>query len=133
MGALIDSSVLIAGERGQLDLEALLAEHAQEDFAISAVSASELLHGVHRARTPAQRNRREAFVEGLLARLPVIPFDLLAARIHARLSAELAARKITIGSHDLLIAATAMAKGYDVATRDERSFPKIPSLSLLRW
>ncbi|MEK7378260.1 MAG: PIN domain-containing protein, partial [Candidatus Binatota bacterium] len=72
-------------------------------------------------------------VEGLLARLPVIPFDLLAARIHARLSAELATGKIVIGSHDLLIAATAMAKGYDVATRDERSFPKIPSLSLLRW
>ncbi|MEK7229580.1 MAG: type II toxin-antitoxin system VapC family toxin [Candidatus Binatota bacterium] len=133
MGALIDSSVLIAGERGQLDLEALLAGHAEEDFAISAVTASELLHGVHRARTPAQRNRREAFVEGLLARLPVVPFDLLAARIHARLSAELAARKIAIGSHDLLIAATAMAKGYDVATRDERSFPKIPSLSLVRW
>ena len=133
MGALIDSSVLIAGERGQLDLQALLAGHAEEDFAISAITASELLHGVHRARTPAQRNRREAFVEGLLAGLPVIPFDLLAARIHARLSAELAARKIVIGSHDLLIAATAMAKGYDVATRDERSFPKIPSLSLLRW
>ena len=133
MGALIDSSVLIAGERGQLDLEALLAGHAQEDFAISAVSASELLHGVHRARTPAQRNRREAFVEGLLARLPVIPFDLLAARIHARLSVELATRKIVIGPHDLLIAATAMANGYDIATRDERSFPKIPSLSLLRW
>jgi len=133
MGALIDSSVLIAGERGQLDLEALLAGHSEEDFAISAVTASELLHGVHRARTPAQRNRREAFVEGLLARLPVIPFDLLAARIHARLLAELATRKIVIGAHDLLIAATAMAKGYDVATRDERSFPKIPSLSLLRW
>jgi predicted nucleic acid-binding protein len=133
MGALIDSSVLIAGERGQLDLEALLAGHAEEDFAISAVTASELLHGVHRARTPAQRNRREAFVEGLLARLPVMPFDLLAARIHAGLSAELATRKIIIGPHDLLIAATAMAKGYDVATRDERSFPKIPSLSLLRW
>ena len=133
MGALIDSSVLIAGERGQLDLEALLAGHAEEDFAVSAVTASELLHGVHRARTPAQRNRREAFVEGLLARLPVLPFDLLAARIHARLSAELAMRKMVIGPHDLLIGATAMARGYDVATRDERSFPKIPGLSLLRW
>lgn len=133
MGALIDSSVLIAAERGQLDIGALLTGYAEEDFAISAVTASELLHGVHRARTPAQRHRREAFVEGLLARLPVVPFDLLAARIHARISAELATRKIVIGPHDLLIASTAMAKGYDVATRDERSFPKIPSLSLLRW
>ena len=133
MGALIDSSILIAGERGQIDLGALLAEHAEESFAISAVTASELLHGVHRARTPAQRNSREAFVEGLLARLPVIPFDLLTARIHALLSAEPAAKRIAVGPHDLMIAATAISKGYDVVTRDERSYPKFPGLSLLRW
>lgn len=133
MGVLIDSSVLIAAERKQLNLEALLAEHAEEDFAISAVTASELLHGVHRARTPVQENRREAFVEGLFARLPVLPFDLVTARIHAHLSAELAARRVAVGPHDLMIAATAMAKGYNVATRDERSFPKIPGISLLRW
>lgn len=133
MGALIDSSVLIAIERGQLDLGVLLASYAEEDFAISAVTASELLHGVHRARTPAQRSRREAFVEGLLAQLPVLPFDLVAARIHARLSAELAGKRLAVGAHDLIIAATALARGYEVATRDERSFPKIPGLALLRW
>jgi predicted nucleic acid-binding protein len=40
---------------------------------------------------------------------------------------------MAVGPHDLIIAATALARGYEVATRDERSFPKIPSLSLLRW
>ena len=110
-----------------------MAAHSEEDFAISAVTASELLHGVHRARTPAQRSRREAYVEGLLAHLPVIPFDLVTARIHARLAADLAVKRVVVGPHDLMIAATAMAKGYDVATRDERGFPNIPGLSLLRW
>ncbi len=133
MGALIDSSVLIAGERGELDLDALVARNSEEDFAISAVTASELLHGVHRAKTPAQGSRREAFVEGLLAQLPVIPFDLVTARIHASLAAELAVKRVPIGLHDLMIAATAMSKGYDVITRDERSFPKIPGLSFKRW
>ncbi len=133
MGTLIDSSVLIAGERGQLDLETVLAGYAEEEFAISAITASELLHGVHRAKTPAQRNQREAFVEGLLAQLPVIPFELVTARIHARLSAELAAKRLPVGPHDLLIAATAMGKGYKLASRDERSFPKIAGLSLVRW
>lgn len=66
MGTLIDTSVLIAGERGQIDLEAILTAHAEEDFALSAVTASEMLHGVHRAKPPAQRRRREVFVEGLL-------------------------------------------------------------------
>jgi predicted nucleic acid-binding protein len=133
MGILIDSSVLIAWERDRLDLEGRLADYAEDDFAISAITASELLHGVYRAANPAQRHRRQAFVEGLLARLPVISFDTVAARIHARISAELAARGTAVGSHDLIIAATAMTMGYVVTTRDERSFPRIPGLSYQRW
>lgn len=132
MGIVIDSSVLIARERKQLDLETQVADHVEEDFAISAMTASELLHGVHRATTPAQRSQREAFVEGLLLRIPVFSFGLVTARIHARLSSELAAKKIPVGPHDLIIAATAMANGYAVAARDERSFPKVPGLTVLR-
>lgn len=133
MGILIDSSVLIAWERDRLNLQSKLADCAEEDFAISAITASELLHGVHRAANPAQRRRREAFVEGLLARLPVISFDAVAARIHARLSAELATNGTAVGPHDLIIAATALTKGYVVTTSDERSFPRIPGLSYQRW
>jgi predicted nucleic acid-binding protein len=92
-----------------------------------------LLHGVHRAANPAQRRRREAFVEGLLDRLPVISFDTVTARIHARLSAELASHGTAVGPHDLIIAATAIAKGYVITTRDERSFSRIPGLSYQRW
>jgi len=73
------------------------------------------------------------FVETLLSRLPVIAFDLIAARTHARLWTQLAARGVAIGTHDLLIAATAIGKGLDVVTRDERSFPGIEGLTLIRW
>jgi tRNA(fMet)-specific endonuclease VapC len=133
VGIVIDSSVLIAWERDQLNLETQMARYADENFAISAITASELLHGVHRATTPAWRSRREAFVEGLLSRIPILSFDLVTARVHARLSSELAAQRIPVGPHDLIIAATAVANGYAVATRDERSFRKIPGLSVLHW
>jgi tRNA(fMet)-specific endonuclease VapC len=129
MATLIDSSVLIAAERGQLNFDAIAAE---EDVAISAVTASELLHGVHRARTPAQRHRRQAFVEGLMAQLPVLAFDLIVARVHASLWADLAKRGVAVGERDLMIGATAIAKGYAIATRDEWSFPKIPGLQVSR-
>jgi predicted nucleic acid-binding protein len=125
--------VLIAAERGQLDLDALLDDYAEVDFALSAITASELLHGVHRADTEARRARREAYLEALLAGLPVLPFDSAAARMHARLSARAATDGISLGAHDLIIAATALAKDLDVVTRDERSFPRIHGLSLLRW
>jgi len=130
MATLIDSSVLIAAERGELDLDALAAGYAQENIAISAVTASELLHGLHRAATAAQRHRRQAFVEGLLAQLPVVPFDLTVARVHAALWAGLARRGVVVGERDLMIAATAIARNYSLATRNQRSFPKISGLSL---
>lgn len=133
MGALIDSSVLIAAERGQLDLDQVLEDHGDDDFALSAITASELLHGVHRADTEARRTRREVYVEALLAGFPVIAFDLAVARVHAKLSARAAADGIVLGAHDLIIAATALANGLDVVTRDEKSFPRIAGLSLVRW
>jgi tRNA(fMet)-specific endonuclease VapC len=131
VGTLIDSSVLIAAERRTLVLESSLAAHAEEPVGIAAITASELVHGVHRAATTAQRQRREAFVERLLAVLPVFPFDLATARIHASLWAGLASKGASVGSHDLLIGATAIALGYGVATRDRRSFGKIPGLEVI--
>ena len=110
-----------------------LVDYADEDLALSVITASELLHGVHRAESETRRARREAYVETLLASFPVIPFDLATARTHARLWARVMAEGITLGAHDLIIAATALARDLDVITRDERSFPRIPDLSLIRW
>ena len=133
MGTLIDSSVFIAIERRARPVRDILGEQPEESFFISAITASELLHGVHRAVTAAQRVRREAIVERLLAAIPVIPFDLVVARSHSRLWAELAAQGTIIGQHDLIIAATALAYGHKVATFDQRSFPKIPGIQLETW
>jgi len=133
MATLIDASVLIAAERGKLDLNKLLVEQAGEEVAIAAITASEMLHGVHRATRRDHRVKREAFVEHLLAYLPVLPFDLVTARVHARLWAELAAKGTSVGAHDLLIGATALATGAKVATRDLRSFPRIPGVSVSEW
>jgi tRNA(fMet)-specific endonuclease VapC len=132
MGAVIDSSILVAAQRGQLDLVAALTDHREERFVISAVTASELLHGVHRVPS-SRRAATEAFVEGLLERLPVLPFDLRSARVHARLWAETATSGNTIGERDLMIAATALAWGHAVVTRDRRSFPRIPGLPVVHW
>lgn len=133
MGLLIDSSSLIAAERGELDLEAALGGALDEDVAIAAVTASELLHGVHRLKGGVKQAKAERFVERLLDRVPVIAFDLEAARVHARLGAELAAKGAAVGAHDLIIASTAVAIDFAVATRDVRSFPRISGLTLHRW
>ena len=133
MGTLIDTSVLIAAERGRLVPAALQHEHDDEEIAIAAITASELLHGVHRLKHAVSRARAERFVEELLDLIPVIPFDLDVARVHARLDAELSAAGAAVGDADLQIAATAVALDYRIATRDLRSFPRIKGLDVVRW
>lgn len=77
---IIDTSVIVAGERGALDLEAFLRSRGTEPVAIAAITASELLHGYHRAADAGTRARRAAFVEALLNEIQVLPFGLPEAR-----------------------------------------------------
>lgn len=100
---------------------------------MSAVTASELLHGVHRANSARRRTRRRAFVEAIFAGVPILPIDLDVARIHAQIWADLRTRGAVIGAHDLFIGATALAHGLTVATRNERHFGRIGGLSVTRW
>ena len=141
MGTILDTTVFIALERAVRDLpgtramtevaqrlEAQLGEH--EDVGIAAITASEMLHGVHRA-TEEHRGRREAFVESVLAAFPTLSFDLLVARVHARLWAGLVSSGAEIGAHDRLVAATAMSTGWRVGTANIRHFDRIPGLDVV--
>jgi tRNA(fMet)-specific endonuclease VapC len=130
VGVILDSAVLIASERGTFDMPGYLAALGDEPVALAAISASELLHGVERARDPAVRQRRGEFVEGILANVPVIPFGLAEARSHARIWAALAAAGTPIGPHDLQVAATALVAGSAVATLNEDEFRRVPGISL---
>lgn len=125
MGTLLDTSVLIRAERE----EQQLSISGDEEVAISAITASELLHGVHRARSE-HRARRQAFVELVLRTFPVKPFDLDVARVHARIWADLTAAGTPIGPHDLIVAATALALGWSVATLNRAEFERVPGLTL---
>ena len=133
MGTLIDTSVIIAIERGQIDPTPLPDVDEDEPIAIAAITASELLHGVHRLTGAVARTRAERFVEQLLDAIAVVPFDLDVARVHAPLDAELSAKGAAVGDADLMIAATAVWLDYRVATRDLRSFPKIEGLEIIKW
>ncbi len=130
MGIILDTSVLIAWERHKTDLEAFLERRADESFALSVVTAAELLHGVHRADHQARRLRRSAYVEKLLSHFPLYDFDLATARIYAEVWARLERQGRKVSAHDLMIAATALARGFSVATFNERDYRKIEGLSL---
>jgi tRNA(fMet)-specific endonuclease VapC len=133
MAVLIDASILIEAERGRLDLEPHVTRHGEEEAFLSVVTASELLHGVHRAAQPDVRARRSAFVEGILERFPLLSVDLACARAHAQLWAELRQTGALIGPHDLWLAATGVAHGLTIVTANVRQFARVPGLDLEVW
>lgn len=133
MGCLIDTSVFVAIERGELDAVRIRERYATQRIAMSAVTASELLHGVERAQGAQRRARRSAFVEEVLVTVEVVPFDLEVSRVHARIWADLRAHGKPIGDRDTMIAATALAHGLAIATRNVRDFARIEGLSVEQW
>ena len=133
MAQLIDSSVFITLERRRQPLDILLSvADPDEPSAIASITATELLVGVHRADSDGRRLRREAFVESILNILPVVPFDLRAARIHAGIWSRLMGEGHLIGAHDLIIGAIALAHGYAVLTDNAREFGRIPGIEVRR-
>ncbi|MCI5113774.1 MAG: type II toxin-antitoxin system VapC family toxin [Candidatus Electrothrix sp. AW2] len=132
MGLILDTNVFIHYERSRASLDFSQWEE-YGDVYISAVTASELLVGVHYAQNDAQRTRRSAFVEAVLARVPVLGFETEEARVHAGLFAALSKQGKMIGAHDLMIAATAIAHNCVVLTENIREFARVPGLETVSF
>jgi predicted nucleic acid-binding protein len=130
MAIILDSGVIIGGERGTLDLEQWMASQPSEEFEVAAVTVAELWHGVERA-TATHRAKRQRYVENALAVVRIIPYTEQTARIHARLWAQLESSGRKIGDYDLIIAATALERGSDVATFNKRHFSAVKGLKVI--
>jgi tRNA(fMet)-specific endonuclease VapC len=136
MGVVLDSSVLIAGERRGESVRQILtrvqAAHGEVDSALSVVTIVELTHGIYRAKNEADRERRRAFSEELRRDMVVHPVNVEIAELAGRIEGEQAAHGVNIAFEDLLIGATALHIGYDVVTLNVRHFQVIPGLSVVQ-
>ena len=129
MGVIVDTNFFIAAERRRIAIDfSRWAEHGEAY--ISAITVSELMLGVHLANSPQRRVQRNAFVEAIINRFPSLAFDAEVAKTHAQMRAAIP-KQFTIGAHDLIVAATAMSRGFYVMTANEEEFGRIPGLKLL--
>ncbi|MGC2209368.1 MAG: PIN domain-containing protein [Candidatus Korobacteraceae bacterium] len=136
MGVILDSSILIAGERRRDSvwevLERVEAICGKTAAALSAVTAVELTHGIYRAKADADRKRRETFVEELFQAVAVHSLTLEVARLAGRIHGEQMGQGVSIDFPDLIIGATALHLGFDVVTLNIRHFQQIPGLTVVQ-
>lgn len=131
MGVILDSSILIAGERRKESVREILerveAVRGKTTAALSAVTAVELTHGIYRAKTETDRRHREAFVGELYDIVAVYPLTLEVARLAGRIHGEQMGGGVSIDFPDLIIGATALHLGFDVVTLNTKHFQRFPS------
>lgn len=136
MGLILDSSVIIAAERCEDTVEQLVARivnaTGDQDAALSAVGLTELVHGIYRAKVPAMRLRREAFLKELLRDLTVYPYTKETAMLAGKIDGEQRSKGVVIPFGDLLIGVTALSLDYSVLTANLRDFRRIPGLLVVQ-
>lgn len=135
MGIVLDSSVLIVAEREAKPVSTLLAaiqqEHGENEIVLSSITVVELEHGLHRAQTSEQAQKRRNYLDEVFAAIPVESFSREMAQIAAKVDADARKTGKVIPFADLLIGATALHHGYAVGTRNPRHFQMIPNLTVL--
>lgn len=122
---LLDTTVLIDAERDPID--EVIAD--DDDTAIAAVTVAELQVGASLA-DGERRAARQAFIDAVVAVVPVISYDLSVATAHARLLAATRRSGRPRGAHDLIIAATAVAGRRLVVTADPTGFVDLPDVDV---
>lgn len=126
--AVLDTSILIALERGELTTKQIFQSDTL--YFLPQLVAAEYLAGAAAATDPNRRN----FRLGLLAQIDEIATSASFTRIEALEYARLHATALALGkprqSFDLAIAATAVALGATLLTRDKKSaFDSLPGVS----
>lgn len=124
---ILDTTLFIDAERRGRQLNRLIAD--EDDVAIAAVTAAELLAGVELA-DDAWRPGRASFVRSVLDTVPIEDYDVQVARVHATLLAHVRRTGKPRGAHDLIIAATAAARDRLVVSNDSIAFADLPGVSV---
>ncbi len=130
MAIVLDADVIIRGEKGSFDLNAWVASRPNDQFEVAAITIAELWHGVERA-TGRHKAQRLHYLQTILTLLPIIPYTEQTAHEHARIWAELEADGKMMGSYDMIVAATALERGSDVATFNKRHFDLVRGLNII--
>ena len=121
---IVDTSVVV-------DLNLIAAARLPVELAVSAVTMAELAAGPHATADPAERARRQDRLQRAEATFEPLPVDAAVARAYGRVYAAVAAagRKARGGrAFDLLIAATAVAAGLPLYTRNPDDFADLLDL-----
>lgn len=121
---LLDTSVAV-------DLHALSLDELPAESVMSTLTLAELTSGPHATNNSNERARRQEQLQRIESAIGLVPFGVNAARSYGRIYARVAAsgRKARgAQAVNLMIAATALAEGLPLFTRNPKDFAALGDL-----
>ncbi len=126
MNFLVDANVLCeATHAAPADRVIAWLDRHDATLHVSTLTLAEICKGIHLLASGQKRRKLEAWFEELAGSFAgrIVPFDESAARTWGAFYAEHQRSGRQLSSFDSLIAATALAHGHTIATRNTGDFP----------
>ncbi len=125
---ILDTSILIAYERGTIDRSAL----DDDELAVASITIAEYRTGIELADTPERAAARARALATIASVVDVLDYTPVTAAHHARLLAHVGRSGRPRGAHDLIIAAHAAETGRLVLSQDAKArFGDLPGITAL--
>ena len=125
---LLDTDTVIAMLRGQYGVQQKVLSVGFDSCGISEITLAELYTGTYKSGIEKDMGQAEFAA----THFPIYPIgDIL--KDYARIRVEQECSGSRLDSMDLLIAATALGKGFTLVTGNFRHFSRIPGLRLENW
>ena len=127
---MLDTNIVIYTIKNRPEPVRRIFKKHKGQMCISTITLGELVFGAEHSQ---QVERNLADIEGMVARLEVLPFNGKAAYHFGRIRAELYRTGQPIGPYDMMIAGHARALGLILATNNVKEFVRVPGLLLENW
>lgn len=127
---MLDTNIVIYTVKNRPpEVRELFKQHDGQ-MCISTITLGELIYGAEKSTQP---KKNLEVVEGMVARLDVLPFTNQDAAHFGQVKAELAVNGTPIGPYDTMIAGHARSQGMILVTNNSREFERVPGLRLENW
>jgi len=131
MTYLLDTCVISDFVKGLPATLKRIKEMSPDLITVSAISRMEIEYGLN--LNPERARKIVPVIQAFLASIRVLPFGETDAQAAGTIRATLQRQGNPIGSYDVLIAGTAVARGLTLVTSNTGEFSRVGGLSIEDW